>query len=181
MLQQKGLDALFTMIFEAYDGVPQVPNVVKVFTQNVLTDSCLVTEFLKNVAQPISCVRGKAYYKIAAFTLYRVYKIFFCTQAATAEDSVKLEGIKSFKRILELNGFIVKRVKSRRGEIQGIKLDTTRLEDIFKAAGKENEYEVWFTSTIGMSTERYNDLLNQDHQQGVLNMEEKKMKFEERT
>ena len=79
-------------------------------------------------------------------------------------------GLQRFKQILNLNGFEVKRVKCRRGEIQGIKLNTLHLTDIFKAAGKENEFQTWFKSTVGITSHEYNSEFSKgDRQQGVIN------------
>ena len=93
------------------------------------------------MADPIQCTKREKHKKIAAANLYKVYKIFFNCQAESWEDDVRMENIRTFKSILRLNSFVVKRVKNRRGEIQGIKLNTTKLKEIFRRGGKDSEFE----------------------------------------
>ena len=91
------------------------------------------------MAKPIQYARGEKHKRVAAADLYRVYQIFFANQ--TFEEDVKIANLSTFKRILVLNSFVVRRVKSRRGEVQGIKLSTGHVKEIFRKAGKEGEYE----------------------------------------
>ena len=119
------------------------------------------------MATPIRCARGEKHKRIAAADLYKVYEIFFNNQATSFEEDVKMVSIKRFKSIMVLNSFVVKRVKNRRGEIQGIKLNATKVKGIFGKGGKESEFEDWFLSRVGVRSDDYNLLFNLGFQQAV--------------
>ena len=119
------------------------------------------------MAIPIRCARGEKYKRIAAADLYKVYEIFFNNQAASFEDDIKMVSIKRFKSIMVSNLFVVKRVNNRRGEIQGIKLNVTKVKGIFERGGKGSEFEDWFLSSVGARSDGYNLLFNLRLQQAV--------------
>ena len=80
MLEQPGLDAFFTILYEEYDGVPVVPTLVKVFTNNIVTGSCSVTEFMRLVGVPAPFVKGPRFRRISVNHLYEAYKLFITNQ-----------------------------------------------------------------------------------------------------
>ena len=120
------------------------------------------------MATPIRCARGEKYKRIAAADLYKVYEIFFNNQAASFEEDVEIVSIKRFKSIMALNSFKVKRVKNRRREIHGIKLNTSKIKGIFESGGKGSGFEDWFLSSVGLRSDGYNLLFNVGLQQAVV-------------
>ena len=93
--------------------------------------------------------------KVAASDLYKVYKIYFITFAANEEPNLAIANLKTFKGILRLNSFSVKRANNRRGIIHGIQLNTTQMKEIFKNAEKDSELENWYTGSFGLRSEEY--------------------------
>ena len=73
-----------------------------------------------------------------------------------------------------MHGYVVKSVKKRRGEIQGIQLNTVALNELFRKCGKENEQEDWFHKTVGVAVQGYNLLFNQDRPEGKDEISENK-------
>ena len=96
-----------------------------------------------------------------------MYQIFFSYHGDTFDDNPKIAALPTFKRILRLNSFVVKRVKNRRGEVQGIKLSTTNVREIFRKGGKENEYDDWFLSSLNLRSEGYDLLFSVVRRQDV--------------
>ena len=69
---------------------------------------------------------------------------------------------------MALNSFKVKRVKNRRREIHGIKLNSSKIKGIFESGGKGSGFEDWFLSSVGLRSDGFNLLFNVGLQQAVV-------------
>ena len=138
MLEPSGLNALFTIMWENYEGFPEIPQLVRVFTASVLTGLCSVTEFMRNIGEPTAFVKGQRFRRISTSNLYKAYKLFFTTETEVDDSEHKIESRKRFTEILRINGYVVRRKNYCRAEVQGIKLNVPRLKAIFEKSGQIN-------------------------------------------
>ena len=138
MLAPSGLNALFTIMWENYDGFPEIPQLVRVFTASVLTGLCSVTEFLRNIGEPTTFVKGRRFQRISTSDLYKAYKLFFASETEVDDSEHKIEPRKRFTEILRVNGYVVKRKNYCRAEVQGIRLRIPRLKAIFEKSDQSD-------------------------------------------
>ena len=108
LLEPSGLNALFTIMWENYDGFPEIPPLVRVFTASVITGLCSVTEFMRNIGEPTTFVKGQRFRRISTTHLYEAYKLFFATQTEVDDEQI-IEPKKRFTEILRVNRYVVKR------------------------------------------------------------------------
>ena len=131
-----------------------VPTLVQVFTNSIVTGSCSVTEFMRLVGVPAPFVKGARFRRISINHLYEAYKLFFTKQSEDQGSEDKIVPRTKFKRIVEFNGYKVKRVSYCRGEIQGIKLNILQLKNIFEKGARGN-FEEWLHKSVGVNSATY--------------------------
>ena len=134
--------------------MPEIPRLVKVFTSNVLTGSCSVTEFLSVVGVPRNFTKGERFWRIRLSRLYSAYKLFITAQIKESSHHGDAVPRKRFKNLVILNGYQVKRVSYCRAEIQGIQLNVLHLKAIFQKNGYHN-FDEWLVESVGLSSAAY--------------------------
>ena len=129
LLSQDGRDALFYILYNSYVGIPQIPEVIKVFTARNLFTSCSGSEFLESAGNPIVFIKGQKWRRMPLADLYSAYTTWF--DAVSREDETLYRLSKNrFKDIMVLRGYRIKRVSYCRNEIQGIMLNIPGLKTL---------------------------------------------------
>ena len=129
LLSQDGRDALFYILYNSFVGIPEVPELIKVFTARNLFTSCSGSEFLESAGQPSVFKKGHKWRRMALAALYSAYTIWF--DAVSRGDGTLSKVTKSrFKEIMVLRGYRIKRTNTCRNEIQGILLNIPGLKTL---------------------------------------------------
>lgn len=129
LLSQDGRDAFFYIIYNSYVGIPEVPELVKVYTARNLWSSCSGTEFLESAGNPVVLIKRQKWRRMPLTVLYSAYTLWF--DAVSKQDATLCKvSQRRFKEIMELRGYKIKRVSNCRNEIQGIMLNIPGLKTL---------------------------------------------------
>jgi len=119
-------------------GVPQVPDLVKKFTKNCITDTCSVTPFLKNFVSRADFIKSDKHRRMPLKALYELYMRWYEAELRNSEmDCERVPRIK-FKEVLQMNGFEIKREARCRAKIQALRLNVHASRQLFD---NDNQFE----------------------------------------